>query len=89
MKTNHNRQFKDTRAPRAIFAKYIPYSEARFLPLSGKMIAAGCTSGDHTNGKRGIAKDRRGAKRYLNSRTRCNENMALQKIVKNYCEEPE
>jgi len=49
--------------------------------LSGKTISASVTSSEHTNAKRGIAKDVRGAKKYLNSRTRFHENAALNKLV--------
>lgn len=81
MKTNHQRQFKDARDSRKVFSKYLVFGETRQLPLSGRAVGAGVTSGDHTNGKRGIAKDRRGAKKYLNSRTRFHENKALQCVV--------
>lgn len=81
MKTNHQRRFKDTRAPRAVFAAYFVFGETRLLPISGLSVSAGVTCGDHTNGKRGIAKDRRGAKKYLNSRTRFHEDQALRQLV--------
>lgn len=41
------------------------------------------TCGDHTNAKRGIAKDRRGAKKFVNSRTRFHENAATRKLAGN------
>ena len=50
-------------------------------PLSGKTIRASSTSGDHTNGKHGIAKDRRGAKKFIRTRTRFHENAATRKLL--------
>lgn len=81
MKTNHKRGFKDTKAPRAVFSRYIVFGQCVKLELSDRNVAAHVTCGDHTNGKRGIAKDRRGAKKYIHSRSRFHENMALQKMV--------
>lgn len=62
MKTNHQRSFKDKKDGNAVFNSYIVFGKTVRLPLSDKSIGAGVTCGDHTNGKRGIAKDRRGAK---------------------------
>jgi hypothetical protein len=81
MKTNHKRGFKDTKAPRAVFSRYIVFGQCVKLELSGRSVAASVTCGDHTNGKRGIAKDRRGAKKYIHSRSRFHEKAALQKMV--------
>lgn len=81
MKTNHLRRFKETKDPNAIFSTYFVFGASRVLALSDRSVRACTTCGDHTNGKRGIAKDRRGAKKYINSRARFHENMALQKIV--------
>lgn len=81
MKINHKRNFKDTKAPRAVFSQYIVFGQCVKLELSGRSVAASATCGDHTNGKRGIAKDRRGAKKFIRSRSRFHENMALQKMV--------
>lgn len=81
MKTNHQRNFKDTRDPRAVYNSYTVGGSHQFLELSDRFVAASATCGDHTNGKRGIAKDLRGAKKYVNSRTRFHENGALKKIV--------
>lgn len=81
MKTNHKRGFKDDKAPRAVYSRYIVFGQCVSLPLSDRSVCASATCGDHTNGKRGIARDRRGAKKYINSRSRFHENMALQKMV--------
>ena len=82
MKTNHQRNFKDTRDPRAVFKNYYVGGSWVMSELADRFIAAGATSGDHTNGKRGIAKDRRGAKKFVHSRTRFHENVALKQICK-------
>jgi len=81
MKTNHKRGFKDTKSPRAVFSRYIVFGQCVKLELSDRNVAAHTTCGDHTNGKRGIAKDRRGAKKYIRSRSRFHEKAALQKMV--------
>lgn len=81
MKTNHQRQFVERRDPNAVFSNYYVFGESRKLSLSDKGISAVTTCGDHTNGKRGIAKDRRGAKKFLNSRERFHEKAALKRMV--------
>lgn len=81
MKTNHKRGFKDDKAPRAVFSRYIVFGQCVALPLSDRSVSASVTCGDHTNGKRGIARDRRGAKKYINSRCRFHENAALKRLV--------
>lgn len=81
MKTNHKRGFKDDKAPRAVFSRYIVFGQCVALPLSDRSVSASVTCGDHTNGKRGIARDRRGAKKYINSRSRFHENAALKRLV--------
>lgn len=77
MKTNHQRGFKDRRGPRAVFRCYVVGGSLRRAVLSDRTIAAGATCGDHTKGKRGIAKDVRGAKKFVRSRFRFHENQAL------------
>lgn len=85
MKTNHQRNFKDTRDPRAVFKNYYVGGSWVLSELADRFIAAEATCGDHTNGKRGIAKDLRGAKKFVHSRTRFHENAA----VKRLCEDLE
>jgi hypothetical protein len=82
MKTNHQRQYKSTHDPRAVFTSYYVGGNSRRLELSGRKVSACATCGDHTNGKRGIAKDKRGAKKFVNSRARFHERQALAKIVR-------
>jgi len=83
MKTNHQRGFKETRDPNSVFRAYYVFSSGNELPLSDRYVGAVTTCGDHTNGKRGIAKDRRGAKKFINSRTRFHENQALKQMTRN------
>jgi hypothetical protein len=82
MKTNHRRNFVAKKHPNPGDMPYVTFSRAVSLPLSDRSVAARATAGDHTNGKHGIAKDRKGAKKYINSRTRFHEDAALKKIVK-------
>jgi hypothetical protein len=86
MKTNHQRQFKERRDPNVVFQNYIVYGRTDALPLSGRSVSASVTCGDHTNGKRGIAKDKAGAKKFLVSRARFHEKAALKKIVETNAE---
>lgn len=81
MKTNHQRNFRENTDPNAVLHKYIVYSARVRLTLSDRFVCAGVTGSDHTNGKRGIAKDRRGAKKFINSRARFHENAALKRLV--------
>jgi len=46
MKTNHQRQFKDTRSSRAVFSRYL-FCVGRILQLADKTIGASSTSGDY------------------------------------------
>jgi hypothetical protein len=89
MKTNHQRNFKDNSDPNSVFSSYFVFSEGRVLPLSDKSIGVDVTCGDHTKGKRGIAKDRRGAKKFLNSRSRFHENAATKRLAAHYEREAE
>lgn len=81
MKTNHQRNFRENTDPNAVLGKYIAYSARLRLPMSDRIVSAGVTASDHTNGKRGIAKDRRGAKKFINSRARFHENAALKRLL--------
>lgn len=81
MKTNHQRKFKELTDPNAVRTRYIVYYASVKLSLSDRIVTAGVTCSDHTNGKRGIAKDRRGAKKFITSRTRFHERAALKRLV--------
>jgi hypothetical protein len=83
MKTNHRRGFKDKRDPNAVFTHYQLLGSPVTLALADRKISAGATTGDHTNGKRGIARDKAGAKKYRASRSRFHEGMALKRLIKN------
>jgi hypothetical protein len=81
MKCNHQRSFKDRRAPRSVFGHYGYLGRLAKTELCDMAISASVSTGDHTNGKRDIAKDKRGAKKYVASRTRFHESMALTKFA--------
>lgn len=82
MKTNHRRNFKETRDPNRVFARYIVGGNSRRLELSDREVSAYATCTSHTNGKRGIARDKRGAKRYVSSRARFHERQALARLIR-------
>lgn len=70
MKTNHRRGFKaGTHRDQAGFNRATP------LPLSDKSLFV-YIGNDFTDGNRGMAKSKRGAKKFLRSRTRFHENSA-------------
>lgn len=93
MKTNHQRQFveKETR----YVGKHkngdrgtdsIPHlpgtkSFGEIAPLSQKSIGTMAYTHDTNNGKHGVAKNIRGAKKYVRSRIRFHENQATNKIA--------
>jgi len=78
VKTNHQRGFVEEKRPDKGFSQGVK------LTLSDRIVGAGSTppSWDHTNGKRGAAKDRKGAKKFIRTRTRFHENAALRKLAK-------
>lgn len=82
MKTNHQRGFKDTRHSRAVFKRYIVGDFSKVTD-DGKYISASSTSGDHCCGKRGIRRDKAGAKKFVNSRTRFHNKMTLYRQIAN------
>lgn len=82
MKTNHQRKFKENRDSNKVFNNYTVFLETSKLELSDKSISAFVCSGEHINGKRGIARDVRGAKKYIRSRSRFHEKSALKRIIK-------
>lgn len=51
-------------------------------PLSGKAIRASSHNNDHTDGAKGVRKDKAGAKKFIHSRTRHHEDAALKRIAK-------
>jgi hypothetical protein len=61
---------------------YLNFDGGCKLTLSDRVVGATSTNGDHTNGKHGIAKDRRGAKKYIRTRIRFHENAATRKMLK-------
>lgn len=61
---------------------YIVFFGRGETPLSGKKISASSNCGDHTDGAKGVRKDRAGAKKFIHSRTRHHEDAALKRIAK-------
>lgn len=75
MKTNHGRGFKAETHPRkggTRFQKKGVLSDAAPVAMSDF---------DSSNGNRGMAKQVRGAKKYVNSRFRFHENAATKKLA--------
>lgn len=83
MKTNHQRDFKETRRriPEEKNPMFVRFYQDRKLELSDKGISVAV---DHQDGHphNGIARARKGAKHHLNSTERHLENAALNQIVK-------
>lgn len=78
MKTNHRRNFKETYrmyggSPIGGTAKYSAFADV--------VISAGW-GGDNSNGHRGIAKAKRGGKKYVRSRIRYHENQKTKSLLK-------
>ncbi len=87
MKTNHQRNFKDKKDSNSVYNRFTVFVNSAKLTLSDKSITAFVTCTDHVHGKKGIAKDVKGAKKYIRSRSRFYEKSALKKIVKSYISE--
>lgn len=60
---------------------YTTFYEQGETPLSGQKVSAGANNGNHTDGAKGVRKDRAGAKKFVRSRTRFHEDAALIKIA--------
>lgn len=75
MKTNHRRGYKArSHTDNAM------WHEARKDPFSGSAVSASIGN-DFSNGRRGEAKAKRGAKKFLNSRIRFRQNAEAQRVV--------
>ncbi len=81
MKTNHRRRFKEKRASNAVAGKGYWNVVLRAVAMDGSVVEASSTTGDHTNGKHGIARDRAGAKKFVRSRIRRRDRDALKKLM--------
>lgn len=79
-KTNHRRGKTKRKDPRASEIQYAKHYGNK-LVLSDRVVGATATAGDSTCGKHGIAQKRRGAKKFVNSRTRFHENQATRKLL--------
>lgn len=81
MKTNHQRNFKETMRNNAGSRSW-HYNTIclKRTALDGSVVVASANAGDHTSGKHGIAKDRKGAKKFVHSRIRRKDREELKKI---------
>ncbi len=80
MKTNHRRGFvAKNHTDSAMFAT------SATAPISGKKISSEGIGNDFTNGNRGMAKSKRGAKKFVRSRTRFHDNAATKKLAHEHC----
>lgn len=78
MKTNHRRGFvAKPHKDQAMFGTSV------IAPLSGKSFDASI-SNDFTKGNRGMAKAKRGAKKFVRTRVRRAENAATKKLAREY-----
>ena len=75
MKTNHQRQFKAAR-----HTDNAMWSDTRRDPLSGTAVFTLITN-DFSKGRRGEAKAKRGAKKFLNSRLRFHQKAVLRQTL--------
>lgn len=81
MKTNHRRGFIAKRFHNGQQSGgYVTFAGNR-PTLDGKMINASSTLSSENS--RSVARDRRGAKKFCNSRGRFHDRMGLQKIIQN------
>jgi hypothetical protein len=73
MKTNHQRQFK------ASYRQYggSPMGSTGCISLLADKVVGASWGGDNSNGHRGIAKAKRGAKKFVRSRIRFAEKLAI------------
>lgn len=74
MKTNHQRGFKERRKHEPKYMEGFKVSETC---VSGEVVRAYSSVGDAVAGKHGIARDRRGAKKFVHSRRRCRDRDTL------------
>ncbi len=75
MKTKHPRRVRDQKDSERYAGSPMGVA-SRYSPLADRTVTAHW-GGDNSNGHRGIAKARRGAKKYINSRIRFREKAAL------------
>ncbi len=68
---------------------YVVFHGHGETPLSGQRISATAHNGDHTDGAKGVRKDKAGAKKFIHSRTRFHEDAALRKIADDLMVNPE
>lgn len=81
MKTRHPRRVRDQKDSER-YAGSPMGGASRSSPLADRIVTAHW-GGDNSKGHRGIAKARRGAKKYINSRIRFAEKAALRQWAAN------
>jgi hypothetical protein len=75
MKTNHQRNFVEKKRS---YSRYTIFSDGQIC-LDGHIVSASANCGDACCGKHGIARSRKGAKKYINSRRRRHDRDFLRK----------
>lgn len=84
MKTNHQRDFKDTRNPKQYKMKYLVGGSINKSDLADRTISACAYVGDteYVSAKKRTRKNVAGAKKFVRTRTRFHENAATDKLMK-------
>lgn len=82
MKTNHQRNFKDSRDPRHYVKNYVVGGSSVKSLLADRTIAAAAYASDteYLSAKKRTRKNVHGAKKYVRTRTRFHENAATKKL---------
>ena len=85
MKTNHQRNYKDTRAANSFQRKYIVGGGFEHSALADKIISAFATLGDTwaVSAKKRTRKNKAGAKKYVRTRVRFHENAETKRQANN------
>jgi len=83
MKTNHQRDFVESRKSRRITLRRLQSKGTMKLVEIGhsKLMGAKSSGYDHANGHRGTARAKAGAKKFCRTRLRFNENHNLRKVI--------
>lgn len=85
MKTNHRRNFVESRKNRHNTLIYTWRNGCGMREVEvgdSKLIGADWIGWDHSNGHRGTARAKAGAKKFIRTRLRFNENNNLRKIIR-------
>lgn len=82
MKTNHRRRYRDPGSDRT---KGYYLGKVQAVAMDGVIVDAQWTTGDHCRGKRGIRRDRAGAKKFVRSRCRRRARDELKRRMSEPC----